>query len=160
MRGHDIPPTAAKRIRNDHRTTATDEFEHQLLADGVYDDIVEDEQLARVEAAIATAEQVSDLRVDGLEGVDYCGDIDRAVGRLREMVRPRIMEVCAKRCRAVLVDGDNYVEEGWREAEAVAAAKREAANWLLEHREVCRRLWGEEAEAGVVVDSMEVDADA
>lgn len=159
MRGNDIPPTASRRIRNDHRTTATDEFEHRLLRDGVHDDIVEDDQLARLEHALALTEEVTDLRIGGT-ALDYLAGLDDAAGALTDEIDARVMEVCAERCRRVLKDGDDWVERGWEDARDVEAAKREAVNWLLEHRGVCRRLWGDEAEAEMLVESMEVSGDA
>lgn len=145
MRGNDIHPRAARRIRSDHRDVALDEFESGMLRDGVHDDIVEDTQLAQLEDAIAHAEDARDCRraelADGDE--DFSREIVRAVEHVQGTVRRRIMEICAERCRVVLVDGDDWLAEGWVEADELEAAKREAANWLLEHEAVTRRLWDE-----------------
>ncbi|RDZ61401.1 hypothetical protein C5B90_19200 [Haloferax sp. Atlit-12N] len=148
MRGNDIHSRAARRVRVDHRSTATDEFDHRILCDGVHDDVVEDDQLAQLEDAIATVEDVRDERRRELGDTDDYdarveSDTASAALQLHDVVDQRVMEICAERCRAVLVDGDEWVEEGWEDASEVEAAKREATNWLLEHPETCKRLWGQ-----------------
>lgn len=146
MRANDIPTRAKRRIRNDHRQAACGEFEHRILRDGVHDDVVEDDQLAHLEALIANTENVRDRRREELADTDedYAAEIARSIEHLQGTVTRRVMEICAERCRVVLVDGDEWVEEGWEDADEVAAAKREATNWILEHREVCERIWGDE----------------
>ncbi|WEL29825.1 hypothetical protein [Haloferax volcanii] len=144
MRGNDIHSRAAKRVRADHRPAATGEFDHRILCDGVHDDIVEDDQLVQLEDAIATLEDVRDTRRNELgNGDELTTDTVDAITRLQDEADRRVMEVCAERCRAVLVDGDEWVGEGWEEASEVESAKREATNWLLEHPEACKRLWGQ-----------------
>lgn len=144
MRGNDIHPRASRRIRTDHRNAALDEFETRLLEDGVHDDIVEDMQLALLEEAIATAEDARDRRREELADTDedYSSEVVRAVEHVQGTVRRRIEEICAERCRFVLVDGDDWLDEGWVDQEVLEAAKREASNWLLEHEAVTQRLWG------------------
>ncbi|MFC7202840.1 hypothetical protein ACFQJC_04885 [Haloferax namakaokahaiae] len=160
MRGNRIHSRASKRIRNDHRTTATDEFEHRILRDGVHDDIVEDGQLAQLEDAIATLEDVRDERRRELGGDDEYdasqgAEVASSVVTLHDIVSHRVQEICAERCRIVLLDGDEWVEEGYEEADAVAEAKREASNWLLEHPDVCERLWGDSTPD---IDALEADS--
>lgn len=141
MRGLDIPPRASRRIRNDHRRTATSEFHHRVLADGVHDDIVEDTQLAQLEDAIATAENARDRRRNELAdtGTDYAEDVAWSIEHLQAVARRRVMEVCAECCRTVLVDGQAWVDEGWEDQADVDAAKREAAAWLLAHEFITER---------------------
>lgn len=158
MRGNNTPPTASRRIRNDHRDTATDEFDHHLLADGVHDDIVEDAQLARLEHARALTEAAHDRRTDET-ALDYCAGLDTATGKLLTQIDARVMEVCAERCRRVLVDGDDWVRREWHDADEVDATKREASTWLLEHPDVGERLWGDEWHHDITLDT-EVNIDA
>lgn len=149
MRGNRIPTRAKRRIRNDHRTTATDEFEHRILIDCVFDDVVEDQQLAMLEESIARLEDARDQRRDDLAEPDVgsCSDLATAVEAMHDPPRARVMEICAERCRTVLIDGDDWVERGWEDAEEMATAKREAATWLLEHPDVRARLWGSDEDA-------------
>lgn len=146
MRGNNIHTRAARRVRTDDRDLALEEFDAKLLRDGVHDDIVEDSQLAELEDAIASIEDARDQRRDALaeSDADPAGELARSVEDLQDTVRHRVMEVCADRCRVVLVDGDNWLDEGWVDQADLVAAKREAANWLLEHEDVTDRLWTEE----------------
>ena len=145
MRGHDIPPRASRRIRSDHTSTATSEFDHRLLKDGVHDDILEDTQLALLEDAIATAEDARDRRREELADTeaDYGHEVAWSVEHLQSVVGRRVMEVCAERCHTVLVDGDEWVAEGWEDQEDVDAAKQEAATWLLDREAVTARTFDE-----------------
>jgi len=142
MRGNDIHGRAAKRVRNDHRRRALDEFDHRILADGVHDDIVEDDQLAHLEDAIAKLEDTRDRRRSELATDDPGAGIANSLDGLQETARERVMEVCAERARTVLDDGDEWVAEGYEDREEVEAAKREAATWLLANDEVTRRVYG------------------
>lgn len=146
MRGNRIHTRAKRRIRNDHRQAAVNEFDHRILADGVHDDIVEDQQLAETEDAIAKLEDQRDRRRDELAETttDHAAEIVRSIEHLQGTARQRVMELCAIRCDTVLADGDEWVDEGWEDADAVQAAKHEAAQWLIEHADVRTRLWGEE----------------
>lgn len=158
MRGNRIPTRAKRRIRNDHRKTATNEFSHRILRDGVHDDIVEDDQLAHLEGVIANAENVRDRRREELANTDedYAAEVARSIEHLQGTVQRRVLEVCAERCRMVLVDGDDWVEKDWVDVEDVESAKAEAVNWILEHREVCERLWDDDEDvpvAGVMADA-------
>ncbi|WP_435065908.1 hypothetical protein [Halobaculum sp. EA56] len=146
MRGNRIHPRASRHIK-DHRSEAIDRFEHRILKDGLHDDVVEDTQLAHLEDALAQVEDVRDRRreelADDLDD-DPSAEIANAVEALHEPIADRVDELCAERCRAVLVDGDEWVDEGWEDREAVEAAKREATAWLLAHEDVTRRLWADE----------------
>lgn len=148
MRGNDIHSRAARRVRGDHRSTATSEFDHRILCDGVHDDVVEDDQLAQLEDVAARLEDVRDDRRNELGETDdydasYGTELANSLVDLPTVIDQRVMEICAERCRIVLVDGDEWVERGWEDASEVEAAKREASNWLLEHPEACKRLWGQ-----------------
>ncbi|UIO98915.1 hypothetical protein Hbl1158_10250 [Halobaculum sp. CBA1158] len=144
MRGNDTHPRAGRRI-TDHRSEATDRFEHRILKDGLHDDIVEDAQLAQFEDAVATIENVRDTRREDFDGDGDPGEaIADAVEQLHEPIADRVDELCAERCRTVLVDGDEWVEEGWEDPEDVEEAKREATSWLTHHGDVARRLWDED----------------
>ena len=144
MRGNRIHTRASRRIRSDHRDAALEEFDHRILRDGVYEDVIQDGQLAHLEGAIADLEDVRDRRRAELADTDedYAAEVARSIEHLQGTACRRVEEICAERCRSVLVDGDEWVEEDWEERDDVDAAKREAANWLLEHREACERLWG------------------
>lgn len=148
MRGHDLHPRASRRIR-DHEDTAIDVFGHRLLQDGVAEDVLEDDQLARIEQAIATAEDARDQRRAALADdadvpidVDYGADIAATLEPLQRTARRRVDELCAERCRVTIEAGDDWVARGHADADEVAAAQREARAWLLEHPDVCGRLEG------------------
>lgn len=144
MRGNRIHSRADRRVKN-HRSEAVEQFDHRILADGVHDDIVEDDQLAQLEDAVATIEDVRDERRSALDGEgDPADAIANAVEQLHDPIADRVDEIAAERCRTVLVDSDEWVAKGWEDRDEVDAAKREAANWLLEHEDVTRRLWTED----------------
>lgn len=142
MRGRDIHARASKRISNDHRQTALDEFQHRILRNGVHDDIVEDAQLAHLEDAIAKLEDTRDRRRSELAGDYPAAGITDSLDDLQKTARERVMEICAERARIVLDDGDAWVAEGYEEEADVEAAKREAATWLLANDEATRRVYG------------------
>ena len=56
-RGHDVHARAERRIRQDHTDTASAEFEHQLLSDGVWEDVLE----------VVLAHQITRWTSDGSE---------------------------------------------------------------------------------------------
>jgi len=142
MRGNDIHGRASKRIRNDHRRRALDEFNHRILADGVHDDIIEDDQLAHLEDAIAKLEDTRERRRGELDSEDAGADIAGSLDGLQETARKRVMEICAERARVVLDDGDDWVAKGYEDAEDVQEAQQEAATWLVANDEVTRRVFG------------------
>lgn len=137
MRGTRIHTRASRRV-NDHRSTATDEFDHSLLADGVYESVIQDMQLKQIEDAIATAEDARDTRRDELDtdgDDDPAAEIASSLSPLQETARQRVLELCAQECRFVLETA---------EGEEVRA---EAVAWLEEHPETADRLWGIDPEA-------------
>ncbi|WP_338756500.1 hypothetical protein V9T20_12525 (plasmid) [Halobacterium salinarum] len=156
MRGNDIHSRAAKRIRNDHRQRALDQFDHRILADGVHDDIVEDDQLAHLEDAIAKLEDTRDRRRGELpsDDSDPGAGIADSLDGLQETARERVMEICAERARSVLDDGDDWVAAGYEDAEDVEEAQQEAATWLVANAEATRRVFG----GTDVLREQEVDA--
>ena len=157
-RGHDIPPRAERRIRNDHTNTAIDEFESGILRDGVWEDVLEDTQLAQLEDAIATAENARDRRRGELddESEDHGLLVATGMQDLQAVVRKRVMELCAERAHTVLEDGDQWVSEGWEDPDTIKDAQDEAATWLREHRDVCLRVFG--TSTPDVLDDHEVTA--
>jgi len=141
MRGKRIHSRARRRVRN-HASRAVDRFEHRILADGVYDDVLEDTQLAHLEDAVAKIEDARDRRREELADeldADPSSGIADAVEQLQKPIADRINEVCAERCRAVIVDGDEWVAEGWEDADDVAAAKEEARRWLQDNIDAAER---------------------
>jgi len=154
MRGNRIHSRAKRRVQS-HRSEAVDRFDHRILADGLHDDIVEDQQLAQLEDAVAKIEDVRDRRREELADdldEDPSAEIAAAVETLHEPIADRVDELCAERCKAVLVDGDEWVEEGWEDEDDVLAAKREANTWILDHEDVARRLWTTEEDPIVTED--------
>jgi len=152
MRGNDIPTTAARRIRTDHRPTATNEFESRLLSDGVDEAVLEDTQLARLEAARAEVEEAYQTRTDDLDAVDYDAELDGIADSIGTEIQTRIMEVCAEACARVLDRGAEWVDEDWEDVPTVMAAKSEAVAWLRDHPEVCERLWGRRDPQWLIVE--------
>ena len=146
MRGNRIHTRASRRIRSDHRDAALEEFDHRILRDGVYEDVIQDGQLAHLEGAIADLEDVRDRRRAELADTDedYAAEVARSIEHLQGTACRRVEEICAERCRSVLVDGDEWVDEGWEDPDDVDAAKREAATWLLANADACNRLWSAE----------------
>lgn len=157
-RGHDIPTRAERRIRQDHTDTATGEFDHQLLSDGVWEDVLEDTQLAQLEDAIATAENARDRRRGELDDTseDHGLLVASGLGDLQAVVRKRVMELCAERAHLALEDGDQWAEEGHFSAGLVEDAQAEAAAWLREHPDVCQRVF--DTSEPSVLDDHEVTA--
>ena len=152
-RGHDVHARAERRIRQDHTDTASAEFEHQLLSDGVWEDVLEDTQLAQLEDAIATAESARERRRGELDdesedhGLLVATAMDdlqvaTAMDNLQNVVRKRVMELCAERAHRALEDGDQWLAETHFSAELVEDAQDEAAGWLHEHPTVCLRVFG------------------
>ena len=143
-RGHDVHARAERRIRQDHTDTASAEFEHQLLSDGVWEDVLEDTQLAQLEDAIATAENARERRRGELDdqSEDHGLLVATAMDDLQTVVRKRVMELCAERAHCALEDGDEWLAEDHLSAELVEDAQDEAAGWLHEHPNVCLRVFG------------------
>ena len=143
-RGHDVHARAERRIRQDHTDTASAEFEHQLLSDGVWEDVLEDTQLAQLEDAIATAESARERRRGELddESEDHGLLVATAMDNLQNVVRKRVMELCAERAHRALEDDDQWLAETHFSAELVEDAQDEAAGWLHEHPTVCLRVFG------------------
>jgi hypothetical protein len=157
-RGHDIPPRAERRIRQDHTNTATDEFDNGLLRDGVWEDVLVDTQLAQLEDAIATAENARERRRGELDDTseDHGTRVAAGMDDLQSVVRQRVLELCAERAHTILEDGDQWVTEGHVDSGDLAAAQHEAAGWLREHPDVCQRVFNERTPS--ILDDQEATA--
>jgi hypothetical protein len=143
-RGNDIHVRASRRIRNDHTDRAADEFDHQLLSDGVRERVLQDTQLAQLEDAIATTENARERRRAELDGQsqDHGAPVASAMDELQAVVRQRVMELCAEQATTALEDGDQWAEEADHISEEdVEAVQAEAATWLLDHPDVCQRVF-------------------
>jgi hypothetical protein len=159
MRGSDLPRRAERRISEDYTHRAAREFNHGLLSDGVREDVLQDEQLADLEDAIATAEDARDRRRGGLDDTseDHGARVAAAMNDLQAVVRQRIMELCAERAHAALEAGDQWVADGVDAAD-VAAAQHEARQWLHAHPDVCQRVFDEREPAVLDNEGPEVTA--
>lgn len=144
MRGNRLSPGATSLI-HELRADAVDRFDARLICDGLHDDVQEDDQLAALAQAVAEIDHAHDVRERAVDEdeTNIPSLCDHAHDVLKRTLDPRLAEVIAERCRVILVDGDDWLEQGWVEADELATAKREAANWLLEHDDVTERLWEE-----------------
>jgi hypothetical protein len=124
---------SSKRMQSDFDRFAND-FEAVPLHNKVFEDIGEDDQLARLCDAAAAADAARDLRISYHgEDVDFAEKIKDAEGQLRWVARQRALEVVAEACATVITDGDQWVDEGHWEQTTIDGAKHEAREWLQTH---------------------------
>jgi hypothetical protein len=117
------------------------DFDAVPLHNKVYDDLGEDDQLARLCDAAAMADSAGDLRVSYLgEDVDFVESIEAAWGKLDYVARERALEATADVCATLIQDGDQWVEEGHWEPTTIEGAKREAREGLQQHTIEARRV--------------------
>ena len=88
------------------------------------------------EEVFATIEAVGD------DAEDHGLLVATAMDDLQNVVRKRVMELCAERAHRALEDGDQWLAENHFSAELVEDAQDEAAGWLHEHPNVCLRVFG------------------
>jgi len=131
----DRPHGAVQRQRTFAGTLPND-FETTVLADHIHEDLRGDEQLARLCDASAAADNAVDARE---QEDDVEETIRKGWGRLDHAARQRALEVVAESCALVIEDGDQWVEAGHREQEAVDAAQAEAKQWLRYHTNEAER---------------------
>lgn len=144
MRNRHLSPTA-KHILSSLRDEAVDRFDARLLCDGLHDHVGEDDQLLALANAVAEAQHARDVREREFDGEDngIIGDCcESAEDQLHETLGHRLVEVIAEECRTILLEGDDWREEGWADQRDVAEAQLEAARHLNARPELCRRLWG------------------
>lgn len=149
MNSTHLSPTATK-IVNSLAREAAERFDAVLLHNLLADSVPEDDQLMALANAVAEAQHARDVRTreyDGSDAATIAGLCEDAEDILHRTLGERLVECIAEECRVVLTDGDDWLQEGHVDADELDAAKREAANWLLEHEDVTRRLWGPDAPA-------------
>jgi len=127
-------PVASKERQREFAKKMASDFDAAPLHNKVHDRLSEDDQLARLCDAAATADAAGDLREsyhgDGAELVE---DVRDAWGKLAHVARKRALEVVAESCRTVIKDGDQWAAAGYWEREKVVDARHEAADWLQYH---------------------------
>lgn len=109
-----------------------DDFDAPLLHNKVWDDVDEDDQLARLCDAAEAADAAGDLR-ESYQGEDaeLVEKIDEANGLLGWVARQRALEKVAEICAEVIEDGDEWTD-AWSQSD-VDDAKHEAREWLQTH---------------------------
>ena len=118
------------RMQSSFERRFAEDFDEAPLHNKVWDDIGEDEALARFCDAAAAAEAAADHR----DHDDELGEAaDNCEGTFRWAARQRALEVVAEACATVITDGDQWADEGHWEQQTVNAAKREAREWLQAH---------------------------
>ncbi|MBX0325780.1 hypothetical protein EGH21_22440 [Halomicroarcula sp. F13] len=132
---------ASKQMQSDFAERFADEFDEAPLHNKVWDDLGEDDQLARLCDAAAMADAAADLRVSYLgEDVDHLEPIEEAEGTLGWVARQRAVEAVAEVCATLIQDGDQWVEEGHWEQTTIDGAKQEAREWLQTHTTEAERV--------------------
>lgn len=131
----DRPHGAVQRQRQ-FAGTLPNGFESTVLADHIHESLREDQELARLCDAAAAADEAAETRhaEDDIEE-----SIREAWGTLAHACRERAGEVIAESCATVIEDGDDWVEAGHREREAVDDAQFEAKAWLSYHTNEAER---------------------
>lgn len=137
-RGNDIAPGAASRQRELADTAATD-FDASPIHNRVHDDIVEDQQLAVLLDAAARTREASEYR-DNLASPTRTDDLDQAADRISHVARDRRHEIVAQACASIITEGDTWAAEGHWDRETVAAAQREARDWLQVNTNAAERV--------------------
>jgi len=142
------PHDAVERQRQFADTLPKD-FETAVLADHIHESLREDQELARLCDAAAAADTAIDVRHTDDDVTERARE---AWGTLAHLCRERAGEVVAESCATVIEDGDEWVEAGHREREAVDDAKYEAKQWLSYHSNEAERAgveygYGEEVSA-------------
>jgi len=133
-------PPQSEQAQSDLAERMASDFEAVPLHNKVYDDLQEDDQLARLLDAEATANAAGDLRVSYHgNGTEFVDDIDDAVGTLGHIARQRALEAVAESCATVITDSDQWVDEGHWEQTAIDGAKHEAREWLQLHTDDASR---------------------
>ncbi len=112
------------------------DFEAEVLADHIYEGLRKDQQLARLCDAAAAADNAIEVRHTDDDVEENVRD---AWGTLAHACRQRAGEVVAESCAAVIEEGDEWVEDGHREQDAVDAAQYEAKVWLSYHSNEAER---------------------
>ena len=127
-------PTS-KRMQSEF-TSMADDFDETPLHNKVYDDIGEDEGLARFCDAAAAAEAAGEYR--GRED-ELTEAADECWGRLHWAARQRALGVVAEACATVITEGDQWADEGHWSQDDIDAAKHEAREWLQVHSNEAER---------------------
>ena len=135
---------SSTRQQGDFASRFAEDFDADVLANKVHDDLGADDQLARLCDAASAADAAGDLR-ESYHGEDaeYVEEVEEAWGTLSHVARERALEVVAEACATVIDEGDEWAEAGHWEAEAIREAKHEAREWLQMHT-------NEAARAGVM----------
>jgi len=121
-------PNGGLEIQRDFADRFPTDFETTVLADCIHDGLRGDVELAHLCDAAALADEAADVRRE------HSADaVEQAWGKLRHEARQRALEVVALNCQVVIEQGDNWVEAGNRERDAVDAAQAEAVDWLRHH---------------------------
>ncbi|PHQ45146.1 hypothetical protein DJ68_14715 [Halorubrum sp. C3] len=132
---------SSTRKQKNFASRLAEDFEAAAIQNAVHDDLGVDDQLARLCDAAAAAAAAGDLREsyhgEGADGVDA---IEEAWGKLSHVARQRALEVVAEACAHIIDEGDEWVEEGHWEADAIAEAKYEARTWLQQHTNEAARV--------------------
>lgn len=129
-------PSGAVQRQRQFAGNLPNDFETEVLADHIYDSLRSDQELARLCDAAAAADNAIDVREADDEVEENIRD---AWGTLAHSCRQRAGEVIAESCAAVIEDGDEWVEDGHRERDAVDDAQHEAKQWLSYHSNEAER---------------------
>lgn len=132
-------PTASKRKQRHYAEQFGRDFDATLLHNKVWDDVDEDDQLARLCDAAASADAAGDLRESYQgDGAELVEKVDEAQGLLGWVARQRALEAVAEICAEVIDEGDGWTDV-WSQSD-VDDAKDEARDWLQAHTAEAERV--------------------
>lgn len=134
-------PVAATRRQRELAYEMADEFETLPLQNGIYDALLEDEQLAGLCDAAAEAAAASEQRERFSEDAEYLEDLKEAWGILSHIVRQRALEVVADTCVTIIHDGDQWIEDGHWDTEEIHDAIQEAREWTQTYTNPVNRVY-------------------
>jgi hypothetical protein len=134
--------TEQQRPREFARNMAND-FDAVPLHNTVHDELTDVDQLARLCEAVNAAETATDCR-QRAHGETGAGsdDLESAWGTLSHVARQRALEVVAASCITIVQDGDQWVADGYSDAETMADARQEARNRMRAHTTELERIGG------------------
>lgn len=126
-------PVASTRQQREFAEMA-DEFEAVPLHNTVYDEIIDDTQLAQYCDAAAEANNARRSREEAVgEDGEYVEYLNETWGRLAYVARQRALEIVAESCARVIQDGEQWIEADQWDAATIREAQDEAREWMEWH---------------------------
>jgi hypothetical protein len=124
----------ASEIRQKEFAEMAQDFEAGPLHNTVYDEIIDDDQLAQFCDAAAEAKNARHSRESAVgENGIYVEDLNEAWGTIAYIARQRALEVVAEACARVIQDGEQWIEADQWDATKIREAQEEAREWMKWH---------------------------